>query len=86
MIEAAENVAQHYNISRNDQDLFAARSHRFVATHFNNGDINREIVPLTIKGALFDRDESLKQNLTGRVYTDYVQYYQMVQLQLVIVA
>lgn len=64
MIEAAENVAQHYNISRNDQDLFAARSHRFVATHFNNGDINREIVPLTIKGALFDRDESLKQNLT----------------------
>ena len=62
MIEA-ENVAQHYNISRNDQDLFA-RSHRFVATHFNNGDINREIVPLTIKGALFDRDESLKQNLT----------------------
>ena len=23
MIEAAENVAQHYNISRNDQDLFA---------------------------------------------------------------
>ena len=64
MIEATENVAQHYNISRNDQDLFAARSHRFVATHFNNGDINREIVPLTIKGALFDRDESLKQNLT----------------------
>ena len=49
MIEAAENVAQHYNISRNDQDLFAARSHRLVATHFNNGDINREIVPLTIK-------------------------------------
>lgn len=35
-----------------------------MATHFNNGDINREIVPLTIKGALFDRDESLKQNLT----------------------
>ena len=85
MIEAAENVAQHYNISRNDQDLFAARSHRLVATHFNNGDINREIV-LTIKGALFDRDESLKPNLTERVYTDYVQYYQMVQLQLVIVA
>ena len=43
---------------------YLRRSHRFVATHFNNGDINREIVPLTIKGALFDRDESLKQNLT----------------------
>ena len=46
---SGENVAQHYNISRNDQDLFAARSHRFVATHFNNGDINREFLLLQLK-------------------------------------
>ncbi|MDN8759692.1 acetyl-CoA C-acyltransferase, partial [Staphylococcus aureus] len=64
MIEAAENVAQHYNISRQHQDAFAARSHRLATTHFNNGDIQCEILPLKVKGKWLCKDESLKPTLT----------------------
>lgn len=64
MIEAAENVAQHYNISRQHQDAFAARSHRLATTHFDNGDIQCEILPLKIKGEWLCKDESLKPTLT----------------------
>ncbi|MCJ1657061.1 thiolase family protein [Staphylococcus sp. NRL 16/872] len=64
MIEAAENVAKHYRVSRVDQDAFAVRSHRLTAKHFDNGDIQREIVPLRVKGQWFERDESIKSTLT----------------------
>lgn len=64
MIEAVENVAKHYRVSRVDQDAFAVRSHRLTAKHFDNGDIQREIVPLRVKGQWFERDESIKSTLT----------------------
>lgn len=64
MIEAAENVAKHYRVSREEQDAFAIRSHQLTAEHFDNGDIQREIVPLKVKGQYFERDESIKPTLT----------------------
>lgn len=64
MIEAAENVAQYYGVGREAQDAFAIRSHRLATQHFDNGDICHEIVPLTVKGHYFDRDESIKPTLS----------------------
>lgn len=60
MIEADENVATKYKISRKMQDNFAYRSHRLSL----NGNITQEILPVKVKGELFRQDESIKPNLT----------------------
>lgn len=45
----AENVAQKYHISRQDQDEFALRSHQRALTAIQTGRFQEEIIPLTIK-------------------------------------
>ncbi|KUZ09207.1 beta-ketoadipyl CoA thiolase [Burkholderia diffusa] len=62
MPETAENVADDYNISRADQDLFALRSQQKAARAQQDGTLAEEIVPVTIpqkKGdpVVFSRDE-----------------------------
>lgn len=62
MPQTAENVAEDYQISREDQDRFAFESQRRAARAQENGRLAREIVPVTIpqkKGdpIVFDRDE-----------------------------
>jgi 3-oxoadipyl-CoA thiolase len=62
MPETAENVAEEYQVSREDQDRFAAESQRRVAAAQANGRLAAEIVPVTIpqrKGdpVVVDRDE-----------------------------
>lgn len=64
MIEAAENVARKYDISRLRQDKFAYRSHQLTQNSYDNGSISREILPIKIKGEWFERDESIKPRLT----------------------
>lgn len=62
MLEAAENVASVYQVSRERQDAYAARSH---SAYFNHYDaIQREIVPIKVNGQMITRDESPKTNLT----------------------
>ncbi|WP_063547943.1 3-oxoadipyl-CoA thiolase [Burkholderia territorii] len=48
MPETAENVADDYNISRADQDLFALRSQQKAARAQQDGTLAEEIVPVTI--------------------------------------
>ncbi|HTH60055.1 MAG TPA: 3-oxoadipyl-CoA thiolase [Paraburkholderia sp.] len=48
MPETAENVAQDYNVSRADQDLFALRSQQKAARAQQDGTLAQEIVPVTI--------------------------------------
>ena len=62
MPSTAENVADEYQISREDQDAFALRSQEKTATAQANGRLAAEIVPVTIpqrKGdpLLVDKDE-----------------------------
>lgn len=62
MPETAENVAEDYQIRREDQDLFALRSQEKAAAAQANGSYNDEIVPVTIpqrKGdpIIVDKDE-----------------------------
>ncbi|MFD1611848.1 3-oxoadipyl-CoA thiolase [Sphingomonas tabacisoli] len=48
MPETAENVAQDWQISREDQDAFALRSQNRAAAAQANGRLAKEIVPVTI--------------------------------------
>jgi acetyl-CoA acyltransferase len=49
MPETAENVAEEFNISREDQDLFALRSQQKAQLAQESGRFSREIVAVTIK-------------------------------------
>ena len=65
----AEFVAQHLNISREEMDAVALRSHNNVERATKNGDFSDEIVPVNIpqrKGApiVFDKDEHFRPGIT----------------------
>ncbi len=48
MMETAENIAKDFNISREDQDLFAFRSQEKTSNAQENGLFNDEIIPVSI--------------------------------------
>ncbi|MGB7285472.1 MAG: 3-oxoadipyl-CoA thiolase [Salaquimonas sp.] len=48
MPETAENVAEEFGISREDQDAFALRSQKKAGTAIQNGRLAKEIVPVSI--------------------------------------
>ena len=48
MPETAENVAEEFNISREDQDRFAAWSQAKAATAMENGALKEEITPVVV--------------------------------------
>ncbi|MFW5926042.1 MAG: thiolase family protein [Myxococcota bacterium] len=67
MGETAENVAERYAVSREDQDAFAADSHRKATAAWDAGAFDREVVPVTVPPAskrdaptTFDRDECIR--------------------------
>ena len=66
----AELVAQMYNVSREEMDAVALRSHNNVERATKNGDFKDEIVPIELpqkKGKppiFFDKDEHFRPNLT----------------------
>lgn len=69
MPETAENVAEDFNISREDQDLFALRSQQKTAAAMESGLFNEEICPVTIpqrKGddLIVDTDEHPRASTT----------------------
>lgn len=55
--ETAEILAEHYDISREEQDAFAARSHRLAAEAWDAGVFDDEVV--AVPDAL-ERDESIR--------------------------
>ncbi|MBA2692579.1 MAG: acetyl-CoA C-acetyltransferase [Rubrobacter sp.] len=64
----AENVAEQYNVSREDQDEYAARSHQRATKSINEGYFDEQIVPVDIKQkketVQFTRDEHVRENAT----------------------
>ncbi|WP_019121341.1 acetyl-CoA C-acetyltransferase [Brevibacillus massiliensis] len=77
MGHTAEEVARRYQVSREDQDAFAAESHRRAAAAIREGKFAEEIVPLQVKqhhvdddGAVhvkefqFDTDEGVRYDTT----------------------
>jgi acetyl-CoA acetyltransferase len=71
MPSTAENVAQEYQISREDQDSFAVRSQAKAAAAQANGRLAAEITPVSIpqrKGdpIVVDRDEHPRETASRR--------------------
>ncbi len=69
MGETAENLAQQYGISREEQDSFALRSQQRAAAAINSGRFDQEIAPLEVKGrkgetSQFSRDEHPRSGTT----------------------
>ncbi|MFA8440174.1 thiolase family protein [Pueribacillus sp. YX66] len=67
----AENVAERFNISREDQDAFAAESQRRAQVAIENGKFKDEIVPVEVKERkntiTFDQDEFPRPGTTIEV-------------------
>jgi len=69
MSETAENIAEQWGISRQDQDAFALRSQQRTATAMKNGRLAEEIIPVTIPGkrgseTIVSRDEHPRPDTT----------------------
>ena len=69
MPETAENVAQDYAVTRQDQDAFALRAQQKAAASQANGRFAREITPVEIKGhkgvvTIVESDEHLRPQTT----------------------
>ncbi len=67
MGETAENVAEKYGVSREDQDAFALESHQKAAAAWEKGAFEEEVVPVTVPPAhkrasetVVERDESIR--------------------------
>ncbi|PXY96294.1 acetyl-CoA C-acetyltransferase [Snodgrassella alvi] len=65
----AENIAEQYSISREEQDELALRSQKLATEANNNGDFEAEIVPVTINSRkgdiIFKQDEYPKADSTA---------------------
>lgn len=65
----AENIAEQYSISREEQDELALRSQKLATEANNNGDFETEIVPVTISSRkgdiIFKQDEYPKADSTA---------------------
>lgn len=57
----AENVAEHYNISREEQDRFAYESNMKAAKAFEDGKFKDEIVPLEFETVSLDKNFKIKK-------------------------
>jgi acetyl-CoA C-acetyltransferase len=69
MGQTAENLAEKYSISREEQDQVAYESHKKAAAAIDSGRFNDEIVPVPIpqkKGEpkLFEKDEHVRRDIT----------------------
>src|SRR5699024_12068276 len=80
MGHTAEEVANQYGVSREDQDAFAAESHKRAEEAIKNGRVKDDIVPVEVKqrivGAqnkieettfMFDTDEGVRPGTTPEI-------------------
>lgn len=69
MGETAENLAEHYKISREDQDKFSLWSQQKASIATTNGRLKKEIIPVSIpqkkgEAIIFENDEFIKPKTT----------------------
>jgi acetyl-CoA acyltransferase len=59
---SAEKLAEMYDISRDEQDAFALRSHQLASAAWDDGVFAGEVVP--VPGVELDRDEGIRADTT----------------------
>ena len=71
MGNTAENVAKHYQITREQQDAFATASQNKASAAQKGGRFKDEIVPVTVKGrkgdVVVDQDEYIRHDATAEM-------------------
>jgi 3-oxoadipyl-CoA thiolase len=73
MGETAENVAERYGVSRDDQDAFGLRSHQRAVAAAREGRFDDELIPVEVPGrrggepTVVDRDEGPREDTTLEV-------------------
>jgi len=67
MGETAENVARKYQVTRAEQDAFAATSHRKAAAAEAAGKLAGEIVPIAAKNGAIDKDGCIRPDTTAEI-------------------
>jgi acetyl-CoA C-acetyltransferase len=64
----AENIADKYTISREDQDALAVESHRRAANAIDQGYFKEQIIPIELKSrkgtTIFDTDEHVRRDVS----------------------
>lgn len=70
---AAENLAEKWNISREEQDALAVESHRRAAVAIEEGRFKSQILPITLQSrkgeTVLDTDEHVRPGLRWRIWT-----------------
>ncbi len=70
----AENLAEKYQISRQEQDEFAARSQERMEQAIKDGAFDSQIVPITVKtkkgNQLFEKDEHPRAGITTEILSN----------------
>ncbi|MGD8496100.1 MAG: acetyl-CoA C-acetyltransferase [Gemmatimonadales bacterium] len=68
MAQTAENLAEEYDLSREDVDRYAVRSQKLAKAAWDEGRFDAEIVPVTVgrkgKETSFERDEHIRPDTT----------------------
>jgi acetyl-CoA C-acetyltransferase len=72
MIETAENLAKQYDISREEQDVYALRSHQRAVAAKESGKFANEIIPVSVPQRrgdplMFDTDEGPRKDTSLEV-------------------
>ena len=65
MTQTAQNVADMYDLSREEMDDFAARSHQLAAAATERGTYKDEIIPLTVENPVFNDDREWVEEEQG---------------------
>lgn len=71
MGKTAENIAERYSISRDDQDEFAVRSHQKAFRAIREGKFRSQIFSVEVGGKKVSQDEGVNQALTKQFLSLY---------------
>ena len=69
MTQTAQNVAEVYNLSREEMDEYSAESHRRVAAAYDKGTYKDEIIPLEVELPVFDDQGNWLADEHGKMIT-----------------
>ncbi|MDD9947773.1 MAG: thiolase family protein [Myxococcales bacterium] len=69
MTQTAQNVVEMYDLSREEMDVFAAKSHQKTAAAYEKGIYKDEIVPLEVETPVFDDEKKWVEDERGEKVT-----------------
>jgi acetyl-CoA acetyltransferase family protein len=69
MVQTAQNVVEMYNMTRQELDAFAERSHKKLAAAYDKGVYKDEVIPLEIEEPVFDEKKQWVEDAHGKMIT-----------------